>query len=229
MNRPVPRYAIYFVPGPKTALYRFGSSVLGYDAYTGGDVSFLTTSAPDWAENVRDPRVYGFHATLKPPFRLADGTSFADLEAAADAFAASQNAIDIGPLQVRVLGSFIALLPAAPCPALDQFAGACVRDFDRFRAPMNGKERERRLAAPLTERQTTNLARWGYPYVFDDFRFHMTLTGPRADGKRGRALEWLRAEFAARPQAQRLVLDRLVIARQDGGGFRVVHAVTLGS
>ena len=126
---PAPRYAIYFVPAAETALYRFGAAVLGYDAYTGDNVPFPATAAPDWPDRIREPRVYGFHATLKPPFRLADGASFADLAAAFDAFATSQSAIDVGPLQVRAIGAFIALMPAAPCPALDELAA-------RLRAPL---------------------------------------------------------------------------------------------
>ncbi len=228
-NAPVPRYAIYFVPPAETALYRFGASVLGYDAYGGDDVPFIAGVAPDWADQVLEPRVYGFHATLKPPFRLADDVTFDDLKAAFDAFAPSQSVVDVGPLQVRAIGAFIALTPAGPCPALDALAGACVRAFDRLRAPMNERERERRLAAPLTERQKQHLDRWGYPYVFEDFRFHMTLTGPLAEDARTRALEWLSEAFTQAPAVQRLILDRLVIARQDGEKFRVVHAATLGA
>ncbi len=94
---------------------------------------------------------------------------------------------------------------------------------------MNGRERERRLAASLTVRQMSNLERWGYPYVFEDFRFHMTLTGPLADNDLMQALQWLTAEFTSRPAAQRLVLDSLVIARQAGGAFCVAHSAPIGA
>ena len=79
----------------------------------------------------------------------------------------------------------------------------------------------------VTERQASNLDRWGYPYVFDDFRFHMTLTGPLTADDRGRALAWLKAEFASRPAAHALVLDRLVIAHQAGGAFRIIRSAQL--
>jgi putative phosphonate metabolism protein len=223
------RYAIYFVPGAETALYRFGTAVLGYDTYTGRDAPCIATAGSDWSDKVREPRVYGFHATLKPPFRLAAGADETKLKSEFDAFIGAQRAIDAGPLEVRALGSFIALVPAARCPALDQLAADCVQHFDRFRAPTNAQERARRLAALLTERQVTQLDRWGYPYVFDDFRFHMTLTGRLAENDRTRAMQWLTAEFAGWPAAQRLVLDRMVIARQAGGAFRVVHSAPLGA
>lgn len=228
-NRPDPRYAIYFVPDPETELYRFGASALGYDCYTGNDIPLIRNAAPDWPDKIREPRAYGFHATLKPPFRLVEGFVGPDLEAAFDAFAKSQSRIDVGPVEVRSLGSFIALVPVAPRSSLVQLAGACVQYFDRFRAPMNGWERARRLAAPLTKSQMINLDRWGYPYVFDDFQFHMTLTGPLVDDDRAQTLQWLTAEFAGRLAVQRLVLDRLVIALQAGPAFRVVHVALFES
>lgn len=228
-HTPEARYAIYFVPDAETDLYRFGASVLGYDCYTGNDIPFIGNSAPDWPDKIREPRTYGFHATLKPPFRLAAGTAESDLQTTLDAFAKSRSRIDVGPLEVRSIGSFIALVPAMPCPALDQLARACVEHFDRFRAPVNEQERARRLAASLTAPQKINLYRWGYPYVFDDFQFHMTLTGPLAGGDRARALKWLTAEFVSRPAAQRLLLDRLAISRQAGSAFRVAHSVAVGT
>jgi hypothetical protein len=226
---PKPRYAIYFVPDPQADLYRFGASVLGYDCYTGNDVPIITNAVPDWLDKIREPRAYGFHATLKAPFRLAAGSIESDLETALDAFAKSRSQIDAGPLEVRSIGSFIALAPVALCPALDQLADACVQHFDRFRAPMNAQERARRLTAPLSEPQMINLDSWGYPFVFDDFQFHMTLTGPLVGDDRAQTLHWLTAEFASRPAARRLVLDRLVVAHQTGGAFRVAHSVRMGT
>lgn len=222
-----PRYAIYFIPAPETALYQFGASVLGYDAYSGREVPSIASGGPDWPDKVREPRIYGFHATLKPPFRLAAGADEAALKAEFDALAKSQQAIDAGLLEVRALSHFIALTPATPCPALDQLAAICVQRVDRFRAPMNAEERARRLASSLTERQKTNLDRWGYPYVFEDFRFHMTLTGPLAGDELTQAKNWLIGEFAGLPAAQLLLLNRIVIARQAGGAFRVIHTARL--
>jgi len=222
-----PRYAIYFVPTPQTALYQFGASVLGYDVYTGRDVPGIGTGDSAWPVKVGEPRIYGFHATLKAPFRLAAGANEIALKAELDALARTLSAIDAGPLEVRALGRFIALVPSTPCAAVDQLAATCVRQFDRFRAPMNEQERARRLASPLNERQKINLDRWGYPYVFDDFRFHMTLTGALPEDGRAQVKQWLTAEFACQPAARRLVLDQIVIARQAGSAFCVAHSSPL--
>lgn len=225
------RYAIYFVPGAETALYRFGASVLGYDCYGGLDTTLIEGVDPaSWSEFVREPRVYGFHATLKAPFRLADGCDEAGLHQALTAFAAGQPAVLLGELVIREIGAFIALVPATACPPLDRLAQACVREFDRFRAPMSADERQRRLASKLSARQIEHLKRWGYPYVFEDFRFHMTLTGSLAPPDRDRALQFLCDKFEQLPETRSLTIDRLVIARQADTGmpFQVMQWASLG-
>lgn len=226
-DTPEARYAIYFVPAAETALYQFGAAVLSYDAYTGRDTPYIRTVDPNWPDRVREPRVYGFHATLKPPFRLAADVSAVELQAEFGVFARSRSTIAAGRLEVRALGSFVALVLEANCAAIDTLAADCVRHFDRFRAPICQQERARRLNAPLTERQKVHLDRWGYPYVFDDFRFHMSLTGPLPVDDRAPVLRRLTEEFASRPAAQRLVVDRMVIARQCGGAFRIVQSALL--
>ena len=80
-----PRYAIYYAPDPGTALDDFGASLLGYDARSATDLPFpgdVTLIMPDWHDLTRDPRKYGFHATLKPPMALAEGRTEAELMAA---------------------------------------------------------------------------------------------------------------------------------------------------
>jgi hypothetical protein len=186
--------------------------------------------AGSWTAFVREPRIYGFHATLKAPFYLAKGSNEADLERAVLDFAAAQPAVLAGELAVRELGSFIALVPNTPRPALDRLAQACVREFDRFREPMSGPERERRLAAGLSARQIENLDRWGYPYVFQDFRFHMTLTGSLPLPERSRALRFLCDKVEQMPGAMSLTIDRIVLARQidKSAHFHVIRQGALG-
>jgi putative phosphonate metabolism protein len=234
MNEAMPeaRYAIYFVPDADKALYRFGASVLGYDCYGGRDVAFIDGAAFwPWTDFVREPRRYGFHATLKAPFRLAKGLQEADLERAVVRFAANHSAVPVGEIVVRELGSFIAFVPAAPTAPLGQFAGACVRDFDQFRSPLAAAEGERRMAANpnLSARQIAHLERWGYPYVFEDFRFHMTLTGSLPQSERQEALKFLCEKFEQLPGSRGATIDRIVIARQpeNGAPFQVIRVALL--
>ena len=71
------RYAIYFAPRPRRALARFGAAWLGWDAEAGADRDGpeLAGLPRPRAEIVATPRRYGFHATLKAPFRLARGAT----------------------------------------------------------------------------------------------------------------------------------------------------------
>ena len=174
------RYAIYFTPDSASALWRFGCRVIGYDAASGGEDSEF--DAPVLETGLTplqrlEPARYGFHATLKPPFELADGAMCGDLLEAAQGFAKGRRPIVLSGLTVTRIGSFLALTPVRTPRELGELADACVREFERFRAPLTATDRARRLAAHLTARQIRHLDRWGYPYVFEDFRFHMTLTG----------------------------------------------------
>lgn len=174
------RYAIYYVPHPESDLWAFGSSVLGYDSATGNDVRFpdhRLFREPSIRAWTAAPRQYGFHATLKAPFELAIGKDEQELLHAARHFAEQQHPIEIGPLVVAEMGGFLGLVPETQTRALENFAADCVTEFDAFRAPMSEEDRAKRLRSNLTQQQVLNLDRWGYPYVFDQFRFHMTLTG----------------------------------------------------
>ncbi len=174
------RIGIYFAPRRNSALARFGDRWLGRDVET--DITLeqpklAAISAARLQAITEAPRHYGFHGTLKPPFALATGSDRAQVQAAVSAFAADRNAFHIARLKLKAIGNFLALSPADPVPALDTLAADCVRAFDPFRAPPDAAELAKRLSAGLTTRQSEHLARWGYPYVFDEFRFHLTLTG----------------------------------------------------
>ncbi len=175
------RYAIYFTPPPAHPLTRLASNWIGRDAFTGKPSApprIVSLEPRDIALKTAAARRYGFHATLKAPFALAPGQSEAELRKAADAFAMTMQPFVLPALQVTMLDSFLALVPAAPCESLDRLAAETVIAFDRFRAPLSEPEIARRRPDQLTIRQFNNLQTWGYPHVFEEFRFHMTLTGP---------------------------------------------------
>jgi len=227
MNATQARYAIYFVPAADCDLYRFGSAMLGYDCYSGDDVPMPADAAIDaesWRSLTEEPRRYGFHATLKAPFRLAPGRSEAQLVQAFFGFAQrGQTLARIDP-DIALLGTFTAIVPREPSAPLAALADRCTTEFDAFRAPMPAAERERR-AAGLSERQVQNLDRWGYPYVFADFRFHMTLTGRLAPDQQAAMLALLRRHFARRCGDRPIAIDRLGLFKQEhtDARFRVLH------
>ena len=211
-----PRYAIYLAPSPDTPLWRAASQVIGRDAVTGADLPFpglAPCDAEDWADVTAEPRRYGFHGTLKAPFELADDTEETNLLAAAAGFAATRHGFSVSDLSVRSMKSFVALTPDAPNPDLDDLASDCVVAFEPFRAPLAPTERERRVAGLVDPRHIASVDRWGYPWVFEDFRFHMTLTGSLPDDRR----EAVRAELAAflADVARPLAVDAICVFRQE--------------
>jgi putative phosphonate metabolism protein len=221
-----PRYAIYYAPAPGTELDRFGAQLLGYDAHSGDDLLFPGESPelpPDWHDLTKDPRKYGFHATLKPPLSLADGKTEAGLLSACEAFADSPREIPIIRPIIDSISGFIAVVPAEPPAALIRLAADCVSAFDDVRAPLTAEDRARRNPAKLTARQLDHLDRWGYPYVMEDFRFHMTLTGRLAAERREAIITTLQERFALLG-LRSLAIDRIALFRQHDADsrFRIV-------
>ncbi len=226
------RHAIYATPAPGSPLAEAGARWLGRDAFTDAALAqpVIEGVAPaDVAAFTAEPRRYGFHGTLKPPFALADGSDAAMLEAELRAFAAARPAFVLS-MTVAVQDGFLALVPAEASPALEALAADCVAAFDRFRAPPEPADLDRRRAAGLTPRQEALLARWGYPYVLEEFRFHMTLTG-RLDPDLARPLAAAaRAHFAG-VLAGPVAIDTLGLFMEPARGapFTVSASVPLGA
>lgn len=182
------RYAVYFTPDPG-ALASFGAAWLGWDIEEGqavGHPQLPGLTQDDIATMTRQPRRYGFHATLKPPFALAPGGSVASLLDDLREICAVQGAVRLmRGLRLARLDGFVALVPAAPSEALQNLAASLVEGLDFHRATMTASDRARRNPDALTQAQRDHLDRWGYPWVMSEFSFHMTLSGslplPQAD------------------------------------------------
>jgi putative phosphonate metabolism protein len=227
------RHAIYFAPPEASALWRFGSRVLGYDAARGVDVPHLPLAGIDpalWPALSAEPRAYGFHATLKAPFRLAGGMHRADLYEALEDLAPRLPSVRLPGLAVTAIGTFVALTPAGDGEDLSALALRVTSELDVLRAPLNEAELQKRLRAPLTERQRASLRRFGYPYVGEDFRFHMTLSGSLPSGQVGAVLDALRTAHAQEVQAGPVGIDALTVFEQPAPGerFRITERFPLG-
>ncbi|MBY0383327.1 MAG: DUF1045 domain-containing protein [Xanthobacteraceae bacterium] len=219
---PYPRYALYYAPGPRSELHRFGAQTIGYDAYSGVDVDFaqgVLRTRPDWADLTRDPRKYGFHATLKAPFFLRPGVKEDDLRAALVRFSQRPRARAVIEPVIRPIESFVAIVPSVTNEELNALASDCVAEFDDFRAPLTNEDRARRNPDTLTPSQQAYLDRWGYPYVMDDFRFHMTLTGSLQPEQSRAILPMLQQSFGALGITS-LAIDRIAMFRQDSAETR---------
>jgi 2'-5' RNA ligase len=129
----------------------------------------------------------------------------------------------LGRLSAGLIGAFVALVRVGSQDDLMGLAADCLSAFSEHRAPLSAADRERRLAAKLTPRQAELLDRWGYPYVLDEFRFHMTLAGPLAADQRQKWCAALGDAFAAQADEE-VTIDAISLMRQDdrGARFRVV-------
>ena len=222
------RYAIYYAP-PPGALADFAARWLGWDAATARDVAhpWVPGLPRDVAGLTETPRKYGFHGTLKPPFRLAVGQDAEALHRAAIELAARLAPVTLNGLALHRLGGFLALTPEGDASALATLAAAVVTGLDGFRAPPDAAEIARRRPERMSPRQRDLLDRWGYPYVLDEFRFHLTLTGdlpPDEAHQVEAALAPVIAPLLPRP----FVVDQLCLFGQAADGrFRILHRYTL--
>lgn len=223
------RYAIYFAADADDALMRLGNAWLGRDPFAATDPGLpgLTgLNATRFRELTADPRRYGFHGTLKAPFHLKPGMDEADLIIACRAFASELAPFRIEGLNVNRLGKFLALTPDRPQPDLSAFAALCVRQFEPYRAPLSEADLERRRKSGLTPKQDAYLTDWGYPYIFDELRFHMTLSNKLDNEDEAAELEAAaKSHFAAVTGKERICSSFALYQEPERGAPFDVHTV----
>jgi hypothetical protein len=216
------RYAIYFVPESGTALARLGSTLLGRDSETGHSVAQPTFSNLSQARLytlTADARHYGLHATLKAPFFLKQGMTEHDLLLFADNFAMCRQPIVLPKLTLKRIGSFLALVPSGEnregreaIHSINALAADAVAFFDPFRAAPSEQEIARRNPQALSLRQRALLAEWGYPYVFEEYRFHITLAD-RLNESIGSIKKCLSAHLAA-VRGKAIAISSICVCKQ---------------
>ena len=216
------RAALYYAPEADDPLWRAGCDWLGRDPASG-----RTYPQPDRDELTAGPRRYGFHATLKPPMRLAHPWHALVEDTAA--LAARLAPFELPPLEVADLSGFLALREAAPCPALQALADACVTELDAHRVPASAAELARRRQAGLTPAQDAVLLDWGYPYVLSTWQFHMTLTRRLSAQERTTTLPAAVAHFAAACALPRRVESICLFSQAaPGSPFLLAERLPLG-
>ncbi|WP_281995911.1 DUF1045 domain-containing protein [Ruegeria faecimaris] len=223
------RYAIYFAPPATAEWTQFATRWLGWDMEAGTEVAHPGLDGVDVAAVTEVPRKYGLHATMKPPFRLREGQSVTALQEACATLAASQCAIMMEGLEIARLGRFLALRPLGDTAALNALAAACVQELDMFRSPPSAAELDHRRASRLTPDQDANLVKWGYPYVLNAFRFHITLSG-RLDkpvlASVQRTLENHLEPLLPKPFR---IADLALMGEAEDGRFHLIHRYALSN
>jgi putative phosphonate metabolism protein len=219
------RHAVYYTP-PPGGFADFGAGWLGWDVAK-GERATRTLEVESAEEITATPRRYGFHATLKPPFRLAEGRTVGELEAALAEVAAAMPPVRNARLHLQHLGPFLALVPATDHAPFSRLCDAMVRELDAFRLPPSEAEIARRRASGLTPAQDAHLLRWGYPYVFEEFRFHMTLTG-KLDPATAERVDTALAAALAEVVPDPFEITEVTLAGEDEDGyFHELHRYTL--
>ena len=163
------RYAIYYAPRP-------GDFATRANLWLSDAAPHLPGLPRPPADLTTAPRRYGFHGTIKAPFRLADGTTGQHLRDALAALSARLAPVRMAGLRLERVKGFLALLPEGDETDLLALGAEVVSRLDPLRAPLTEAEIARRRPDRLTARQRDLLARWGYPHVMEEFRFHLTLT-----------------------------------------------------
>ncbi|ANL35351.1 DUF1045 domain-containing protein [Rhizobium phaseoli] len=219
------RYAICFTPPASDPLSLVAANWLGRNVFSGDMLeppAVRGLGIHEIAFHTAVPRRYGFHGVLKAPFHLSADMSESQLLRDLMRYAGTFAPFKISRLEIARLGSFYSLMPSAPCEQIQYLASAIVQEFDRYRAPLSEADIERSDPDGLSAAQFANLHRWGNPYVMDEFRFHMPVTGSI------NAIDMPRIEPALRTIFEPVLKEpvmvsnvALMIEEGAGGPFRV--------
>jgi hypothetical protein len=192
------RFALYYAPAAASPWWSAGCRWLSRDPESGAAltppvVHALAERSTDVPTLARAPRRYGWHGTLVAPARGAEGIAFDAIVDHARRWARQQRPFDLA-VDVAALERFVAIRPATDegAAAMRALAGSALHAFAHLRARPSETEQRRRLETNLTARQRELLDQWGYPYVLDEFRFHMTLSDSIEAPERQAMIDWWR-------------------------------------
>jgi putative phosphonate metabolism protein len=219
------RLAIYYAPR-RGAFAARAADWLGWDPETGAErVAPPQAGLPDPGPLTREARRYGFHGTLRAPFRLAAGLGPGAAGETVAALAARLSPVRCEGLELADLEGFLALVPRGDDGPLKALAAEVVEATDALRAPLSETEIARRRPDRLTPHQRMLLDRWGYPFVMDEFRFHLTLTDRLAEP--GPVQAALARHFAPVLPEPFAVEDLCLFGEDASGRFHLVHRYAL--
>lgn len=222
------RYAIYYAPR-QGAFAQAAAAWLGYDVAKARDVvrPLIAGLPRPLADLTADPYKYGFHGTLKAPFRLADGVGVTDLMQALRLVATQTRQVQMAGLQIVNLDGFLAFVPIGDAEDMADLAADVVRSLDPYRAALTDAEIARRTPDALSPRQRDLLAIYGYPYVMEEFRFHLTLTGRLSAAEHVSVSDAAHSHFAGLVPQPFVVADLCLMGENTQGRFQLLHRYPL--
>lgn len=222
------RYAVYYAP-PPGPFADHASAWLGWDAALGQAVPHpVVPGLPIPVDALTaEPRKYGFHGTLRAPFRLADGAGEAALDQTLRHLAQALCRVELDGLKLQDLDGFLALTPDGDVSALAALAQHIVEATDTLRAPLTQDEIARRRPETLTSRQRAYLDRWGYPFVKEFFQFHLTLTGRLSRSDADTVFPVVRDHFSGVLPQPFAIEDVCLFGEDMQGRFHLMHRYAL--
>jgi len=220
------RLAIYFAPRDG-AFADAAAAWLGRDARNGK--ALVQPDVPGMAELTSDPRRYGFHATIKPPFRLREGTKAAELSQDLRDLAAGLTPLRMEGLELGLLEGFLALTPIGDAGELRGLAALVVQALDRYRAPLSPQDIARRRPELLSPRQRELLTAFGYPHVMEEFQFHLTLSCKLDAAEISRLHDAARSHFAGLLPRPFMIEDLCLFGEDAEGQFHLLHRYPLSA
>jgi Protein of unknown function (DUF1045) len=221
------RFAVYYAPRPGNFAAR-ANAWLARDPETGISLPQpMLLGIADPAAIIADPRRYGFHGTIRAPFRPAEGTGLPEVAACVARLAASLAPVVCDGLALENLHGFLALTPLGCEAGLLDLAARVVEGTNDLRAPLTEAEIARRRPDRLSARQKDLLSRWGYPFVMEEFQFHLTLTDRLAGAEVAPAAEALKSYFIPVLPRPFVIEDLCVFGEDEAGQFHLLHRYAL--
>ncbi|MGL4237707.1 DUF1045 domain-containing protein [Tabrizicola sp.] len=224
----IQRYAVYYAPR-SGEFADLAGQWLGRAVETG-----MPLAQPDvqplpapLSQLTAEARRYGFHGTIRAPFRPAASVSEGDVSAAVKALAAQLAPVRCDGLQLENLLGFLALTPLGCEAALLELGAIVVETTNALRRPLSDEDIARRRPETLTPRQRILLDLWGYPYVMEEFRFHLTLTDRLPPEHIPAVMAAAKAHFAPIIDQPFTIDDLCLFGEDSEGAFRLIHRYAL--
>lgn len=223
------RVAIFYAPASKSSLANFGSEWLGWDVENATEVKHpdIPSLPLPISDMVVTPQKYGFHGTLKAPFKLNTTKSEDDLRAALHSFTQQTPKFTIGQMAVAQLDNFVAIIQQSQSTNLHNFAATIVEHFEEFRKPLSENDVAKRRKANLTQRQDELMLQWGYPFVFEEFKFHLTLTGKLNESDAEATKNILARHLSGILNKPLQIVDICLYGEREDGRFEIIERFPL--
>ena len=222
------RYAVYYAPRAGE-FAEAAASWLGWDVTKGCDVdqpSFDGLHLP-LSELTKAPRKYGFHGTIRAPFRVASNVSETEVRSCVAELARNLAPLQMEGLRLEVLHGFLAFTPKGDLTELMTLGAAVVKGTNALRAPLTDAERARRNPEKLSPRQIELLDLYGYPSVMEEFKFHLTLSDHLTDTQIA-PLQAVAETYFLHVMPEPFEIEDLCLFGEDmDGRFHLIHRYAL--